>query len=199
MKTIIVIVATLFVTLFMMAMPVHAEWSISTSINRLTDEETIIIYTQYKKDNKIFSLEYSCEYNALSLFAFDFQGKGLLGKEYQDETYSNKLLIRFDKEPAHIIYVHNATGIIDDSDLVDNSDGIFDNMVLMIIGREFIAKDDSVSRFDRNMKQFLSKMKKHQILSARIQIQSDDSIVDEYIIVEFDISGFDEVYDSHCG
>ena len=193
-----ILFATLF-TMFAVSMPVHAEWSINTSINRLTDEETIIIYTQYKKDSKTFSLEYSCEYNNLSLFAFDFQGKGLLGKEYQDETYSNKLLIRFDKEPAHIVYVHNATGIIDDSDLFDNSDGILDNMVLMIIGREFIAKDDSVSRFDRNMKQFLSKMKKHQILFVKIQIQSDDSIVDEYIIAEFDISGFNEAYDSHCG
>ena len=44
---------------------------------------------------------------------------------------------------------------------------------------------------DRN---FLSKIKKHQTLFVDIRFWPDD-----YVIVEFDISGFDEIYDSHCG
>ena len=40
---------------------------------------------------------------------------------------------------------------------------------------------------------FLSKIKKHQILSVDICFWSDESV-----IVEFDISGFDEAVEKHC-
>ena len=41
---------------------------------------------------------------------------------------------------------------------------------------------------------FLSEMKKHQTLFTEIHLWPD-----EYVTTEFDISGFDEAYEKHCG
>lgn len=106
-----------------------------------------------REDGRRFYLSYRCEWKHESYenrFVFIFKGLGSLGKEYEDDSWNNEILIWFDKEPEYNINVFK----IRNSLIIQNDD-------------------------------FLSKIKKHQTLFAKIQLCSDDDY-----IAEFDISGF---------
>ena len=51
-----------------------------------------------------FSYQYEWKYEGYeNRFAFIFKGLGSLGKEYEDDSWDNEILIWFDKEPAYNI------------------------------------------------------------------------------------------------
>lgn len=161
MNTAKALVATLFVTLFMMAIPVHADmktgWKPYTEIDKMTDLSRKWIFTGYMEKNKRFTLARFCQKG--TVFVVTFEGFGSFGKEY-DESNHNDLLVRFDKLPAYYINVRK----------------------IAKYGLAIVHTDS-----------FLSKIRKHQTLLAKFQIWPDG-----YIIAEFDISGFDDVYEKHC-
>ena len=216
MKTIVTLFATLFILSCTTSRYVHesvdGNWFVQTSVDRMTDEESkgIAVLNSNSEDIKS-QLSYFCETTIMSLKNVPIISLGVLGKigsKYEIETSSlnNKLLIRFDKEPAYDIYfifdvlefddTRNVT--INNVDVDELDFGEFNKYSgLIFTGRRFLDDDSKRSEFIENMQPFLAKMAKHQILLIKIQIQSDD--FDKYIIAEFDISGFSEAVENHCG
>ena len=160
MNTAKVLVATFFATLFMMAMPVHADWESHITVDKMMDEKKIYVFTDYEENNKKFHLAARCKFEDFALMGNNVFISDI---KYEDRSNDNELLIRFDKEPAY--YIKNVRA------------ATFEK------GSGFVIRDND----------FLSKIKKHQTLLVKIHLQSDD-----FIIAEFDISGFNEAYEKHC-
>ena len=155
MKTIATIATNLFIFLFLaVSMPVQAGWETFIEIDKMTDEERIFFFIT--DNSKNVALIYGCDNED----TFALMKRGSFGKEYENKSLDNELLIRFDKKPAYVI-----------ENVFFSDDG------------GFLIEDND----------FLLKVKKHQTLLAKIQVLSDD-----YITVEFDISGFNEAVENYC-
>ena len=157
MKT---IVASLFVILSIMAMPVHAGWESYTGYNIVMFETNTFLYTTYNDDTKRIDLKIPCDFGGYEhYFILELRNSGSFERIYEND-FDNDLLIRFGKEPVYNI------------------------STLHKFGNGLVFQDDD----------FLSKIKKHQTLLVEIYLWSD-----EPVIAEFDISGFSEAVENHCG
>ena len=176
MKTIAII---LFATLFISSCTtyMYPDWHVTTDIDRMMDRKTNSFFVRSKDfNNDKIALLFICRedgiWPTLASYTKSF------GKEYQNE--GSEILIRFEKEPAYNIYIYYQS-----------------DSIIHFTGEEILTDESSMLEWYKSIGLFLSKMKKHQTLLIKIQIQSDDS--DEYIIAEFDISRFNETVEKHCG